>query len=118
MILTTKLKTANSPNKVFRILEDQLQNPIFDEIHASSAYHSLAVFRKKGSLKWQDAKKVAQDRPLAEALGTKVQKLVDRFAPRTAANVLWSVAQLPEDFRNGKGFMNALVKLITKPGFV
>ena len=117
MILTSRLKSANSPNKIFKILEAEMDTQIFDEIHASSAYHSLAVFRKKGSLKWKNnSAQLAQDRPLAEALATKIQEMMaeGRFAPRTAANLLWSVAQLPQEFRSSKGFVAALVELISQ----
>ena len=116
MILTSRLKSANSPNKIFKILEAEMDTQIFDEIHASSAYHSLAVFRKKGSLKWKNEAQLAQDRPLAEALATKIQGMMEegRFAPRTAANLLWSVAQLPLDFRSSQGFVAALVELISQ----
>jgi len=116
MILTSRLKSANSPNKIFKILEAEMDTQIFDEIHASSAYHSLAVFRKKGSLKWKNEAQLAQDRPLAKALATKIQGMMEegRFAPRTAANLLWSVAQLPQDFRSSEGFVAALVELISQ----
>ena len=116
MILTSRRKSANSPNKIFKILEAEMDTEIFDEIHASSAYHSLAVFRKKGSLKWKNEAQLAEDRPLAAALAMKIQQMMEegRFAPRTAANLLWSVAQLPQDFRSSQGFVAALVELISQ----
>ena len=69
MILTSRLKSANSPNKIFKILEAEMDTQIFDEIHASSAYHSLAVFRKKGQLEVEERSATGTRQALGESFG-------------------------------------------------
>ena len=90
--LTSKIKGAGSVDVLIRLVDEEVNSPVFNCIHAGAVYHSLAQFKQKmGSL------------PVACAGSPALLKLNGRLkgfikeikiGPRQFANVLWAAAYL------------------------
>eukprot|EP00438_Fugacium_kawagutii_P021953 Skav208049 [mRNA] locus=scaffold1124:62022:73341:- [translate_table: standard] len=103
---TLRIKNAKSAKQLVEVLDDILDGP-FDFYQASSAYHSLATWKKRRELQSSD-----WDGPVIERLHARVQGLVlqDGLGARESANILWSFATLSDRFSIPAELLDALVK--------
>ena len=92
--LTVDLKEAQSADKFLNILGKAVNGPIFNDFHASCAYHSLATWKRRGKLA-----KAATYLQLPK-LSARVREMIGegQLRARGLANVLWSLAYLVDDF--------------------
>ena len=105
-ILTSQMTKATSAKELVDILDGVVDDPIFNKIHASAAYHSLAT-KWKGGLTPSDKKS-----PVLPRLAARVQTMTEKgqVEPRTVANVLYSLGKLSNGWDISKGLLMALVK--------
>ncbi|CAK9044151.1 unnamed protein product [Durusdinium trenchii] len=90
--LTTRIKEARSAIELMGILDETVDAPYFDYIHAAAVYHTLATFRRmKGSLPSGCAESTALLK-----LNALLQDFIKRskVGPRELGNVFWAVAVL------------------------
>ena len=93
-ILTTKISEASSAKEVLGIVGEEVESPIFDDIHASAALTTLAKFKRRRQLSRDDAMS-----PVWAGIATRLGDLKRQkvLRARAAANVLWALAVLWED---------------------
>ena len=104
--LTLEIKQAKSATELLDLLDEVVDGPIFNDFHASAAYHSLAT-KWRGGLTPSD-----QASPVLLRLATRVQKMTEegQLGSREVANVLYSLGKLSDDVEVPKGLLMALVK--------
>ena len=92
--LTGDMKRAKSAEEFLNILGTAVDRPIFNDFHASCAYHSLATWKRRGKLAKTDA---GLQLP---KLNARVREMIGQgeLPARGIANVLWSLAYLFDDF--------------------
>ena len=107
--LTSNLKQATSAQKLREILDEAVDDPIFNFIHASAAYTQLVTFKRRGCLQQED-----WDSPVLLRLHSRVEDMVlkGQLGARQTANVLWSIAQLFDRFSIPIQLLAALVKSV------
>ena len=105
-LLTSKMKDVKSVAELLDLLDGVVDDPIFNKIHASAAYHSLAT-KWKGGLTPND-----EARPVFPRLAARVQRITEegQVGPREVANVLYSLGKLSDDLDVPKGLLMALVE--------
>ncbi|CAK9057201.1 Uncharacterized protein SCF082_LOCUS30722 [Durusdinium trenchii] len=89
-ILTSRIKEAPAAAELLGILDEAVEVPYFNHIHASAAYHSLATFHRKGTL--HDC----GESPQILRLHAKVEEVLSKKTvdARATANVFWALAVL------------------------
>ena len=89
--LTTKIKLARSADELIRIVDENVEGPFLDSIHAGAIYHSLAMFQRRGSVP------SCGDSPALSKLHARLLNFTAerKIGQREFANVLWSMAHLP-----------------------
>lgn len=107
--LTSEMKQAESAMELIDLLDVAIDCMIFNFFHASAAYTQLATLKRKGCLQPSN-----WDAPVLSRLHARVQNLVvqDQLNAQSSANVLWSIAQLSDQFSTPNEFIVALVKSI------
>ena len=105
--LTSRMKEASSAKELIDVLDEAMGGPVFDFIHASAAYTRLVALKRRRCLQEED-----WDSAGVLRLHTRVEDMVlrDQLLPRETANVLWSIAQLFDQFRLPTQLLAALVK--------
>ena len=105
--LTLKIKQAKSATELLELLDAVVDGPIFNRFHASSAYHSLATWKRKGGLTPSD-----KASPVLPRLAARVQDMAlqGQLPPREASNVFWGLGQLSDGLDISKGLLTALVQ--------
>ena len=106
--LTSQMKEdMKSAAELLDLLDRVVDGPIFDALHASAAYHSLATWKRKGGLTPSD-----KASPVLPRLAARVQdmSLKGQLEAREVCNVFWSLGQLSNDVVISKGLLMALVK--------
>lgn len=53
-ILTSRMKQAESATNFLFVLEEAVDSKVFNDFHASVAYHSLATWKRRGELEASD----------------------------------------------------------------
>ena len=86
--LTSQIKKAKSVDKLLKVLDKAVDSDIFNEIHASAAYHRLA---KGGELSPKQA-----EGPVLSKLHAQLRALIaaDQLRAREAASIFWSAEKL------------------------
>ena len=105
--LTSQMKKdIESGTELLELLDEKVDDPIFNKFHASAAYHSLAT-KWKGGLTPSD-----KASPVLPRLDARVQRMTEegQVGPREVANVLYSLGKLSDDVHISKGLLMALVK--------
>ena len=110
-IMTANVKKTSSAKELIDLLETAMDGPIFDLILASAIYTQLVRLKRKRLLQrnhWES--------PVILSLHARVQKFVlqNDLRPRESANILWSIAQLSDQFRLPHALLAALVKSVPK----
>ena len=105
-LLTSKIKQAESAAELLKLLDEEVDDLIFNKFHASAAYHSLAT-KWKGRLTPSD-----KSSPVLPRLAARVQIMTEegQVGPQAVANVLYSLGKLSDDLKVPKGLLMALVK--------
>ena len=106
--LTSQMKEdMKSAAELLDLLDKAVDGPIFDALHASAAYHSLATWKRKGGLTPSD-----KASPVLPKLAATVQDmcLKGQLEAREVSNVFWSLGQLSDGLVISKGLLMALVK--------
>ena len=108
-ILTSQITKATSARKLGNVLDEIVDGPIFDSIHASAAYKRLENCNKKGALRQRD-----WDDQVLLRLHARVEDMAleGRLGPRQTANVLNSLGHLSEQFGTPTQLLAALVKSV------
>ena len=107
--LTSNLKQATSAQKLREILDEAVDDPIFNFIHASAAYTQLVTLKRRRCLQQED-----WDSPVLLRLHSRVEDMVlqGQLGARETANVFWSLAQLSERFSIPTQLLAALVRSV------
>ena len=107
--LTSVITIANSAEKLMKILNLAMDEPIFNFIHASAAYAQLVTLER-----WKLLRKRDWDSPVLLRLHTRVENMIlnDQWNPQASANVLWSITQLSDRFSIPSQLLAALVKSV------
>ena len=107
--LTSVITIANSAEKLMKILNLAMDEPIFNFIHASAAYAQLVTLKR-----WKLLRKRDWDSPVLLRLHTRVENMIlnDQWNPQASANVLWSITQLSDRFSIPSQLLAALVKSV------
>ena len=105
--LTLKIKQAKSATELLDLLDGVVEGPIFNDFHASAAYHSLATWKRNGGLTPSD-----KASPVLPRLAARVQDMAlkGELEPREVSNVFWSLGQLSDDLDIFKGSLMALLE--------
>ena len=108
-ILTQRMKEAKSAKQFLSILEEALDGAVFNDFHASVAYHSLATLKRKGELRASD-----RENSVLGKLNDRFKDLLAKgnMPPRFWANVLRSVAHLSNALPNVLDTIPALIAQI------
>jgi len=103
--LTEELNQANSALKVLRMLEQEINNPIFNDIHAAAAFRSLARFRSKLT-------PAAKARPILRTLARRFKRLMESrdVGSGPCAKVFWSITALRSDVPEFKSILPQLIQ--------
>ena len=107
--VTSQMKEdVKSAAELLKLLDGVVEGPIFNDFHASAAYHSLAT-KWKGGLTPSDISS-----PVLPRLGARVQDMAlkGQLQPRAISNVFWSLGQLCDDVDISKGLLTALVQTL------
>ena len=94
--LTSQMKEdMKSAAELLYLLDGVVDGPIFNDFHASAAYHSLATWKRNGGLTPSDT-----ESPVLPRLAARVQDMAlkGELEPRAVATVVWSLGQLSDDF--------------------
>ena len=107
--LTLQIKQAKSAAELLDLLDGVVDGPIFNNFHASAAYHSLATWKRKGGL--TPSEKAS---PVLPRLAARVQDMAlkGQLEPRVVSNVFWSLGQLSDCLDISKGLLMALVQTV------
>ena len=108
-ILTFQITKATSARRLGNVLDDIVDGPIFDSIHASAAYKRLEALKRKGALRQRD-----WDDQVLLRLHARVEDMAleGKLGPRQTANVLNSLGHLSEQFGTPTQLLAALVKSV------
>ena len=104
--LTSSLKKATA-KKLIEILDEAVDEPIFDFIHASAAYTQLVTLKRRKGVQKRD-----WEHPVLLRLHARVEDMMlnDQLNAQASANVMWSIAQLSDRFSVPTKLLIALVK--------
>ena len=108
---TSQMKEdMKSAAELLDLLDRVVDGPIFNEFHASTAYHSLAT-KWRGGLTTSD-----KGSPVLPRLAARVQKMTEegQVGPQAVANVLYSLGKLCDDIKVPEGLLMALAAQISK----
>ena len=108
--LTSQMKEdVKSAAELLDLLDGVVEGPIFNNFHASAAYHSLATWKRKGGLTPSD-----KASPVLPKLAARVQDMAlkGQLEPREVSNVFWSLGQLSDGLGVSKGLLTALVQAL------
>eukprot|EP00438_Fugacium_kawagutii_P004191 Skav215923 [mRNA] locus=scaffold226:237795:239258:+ [translate_table: standard] len=105
-ILTSRIKQAESATKLFAVLEEAVDSKVFNDFHASAAYHSLATLSKRGKLKGNMGKN-----PVLSKLNDRTEAILadGQARARALANVVWSLQELSKPLPNSLDIVPPLV---------
>ncbi|CAK9013196.1 Uncharacterized protein SCF082_LOCUS11824 [Durusdinium trenchii] len=106
-ILTAKIKQAPTAADLLGVLNDAVDSPDFNYFHVSAAYHSLAMFHRKGLLQG------LCDSPVLPKLHVRVEAMITskQINPQASANVLWAMAVLFAAVPRTTRLLPALIKV-------
>ena len=106
--LTSRMKGAKSAEEFLSILGPAVDGPTFNYFHASSAYHRLATWKRKGQLP-----KTAAGRVLLK-LSARVGEMIgeEQLDVQGLANVLWSLGYLFDKFPDTLDLVPSIVAQI------
>ena len=104
--LTSSLKKATA-KKLIEILDEAVDEPIFNFIHASAAYTQLVTLKRRKGVQKRD-----WEHPVLLRLHARVEDMAlqGQLNAQASANVLWSIAQLSDRFSVPTKLLIALVK--------
>ena len=104
--LTSQMTEARSAAELLKLLDEEVDGPIFNDFHASAAYRSLATKWKGGLTPSEKAS------PVLPRLAARVQNMMEegQVGPQAVANVLYSLGKLTDDLEVPEGLSMALVK--------
>ena len=108
---TSQMKEdMKSAAELLDLLDGVVDGPIFNEFHASAAYHSLAT-KWRGGLTTSD-----KGSPVLPRLAARAQKMTEegQVGPQAVANVLYSLGKLCDDIKVPEGLLMALAAQISK----
>ena len=97
---------VQSAAELLDLLDRVVDDPIFNNFHASAAYTSLAM-QWKGGLTPSD-----KESPVLPRLAARVEDMAlkGQLEPRQVSNVFWSLGQLSDGLDISKSLLMALVK--------
>ncbi|CAE8689216.1 unnamed protein product [Polarella glacialis] len=103
--LTRDLSGATSALEVLSVLEVELENPIFNEVHVATAFHRLARF----SSSFTPSMVASQE---FQGLQTRLIDMMERdyLGPHAVANILWAVANLQSQVPQLKELLPKLIE--------
>lgn len=106
-MLTSQIAKATPVQKLVSILDEVVDGPIFNSIHASAAYKRLEAFKKRGGLRQRD-----WDDQVLLRLHARVEDMALKgvLGARQTANVLGSLGHLFEQFGTPTQLLAALVE--------
>ena len=106
-MLTSQIAKATPVQKLVSILDEVVDGPIFNSIHASAAYKRLEAFKKRGGLRQRD-----WDDQVLLRLHARVEDMALKgvLGARQTANVLGSLGHLSEQFGTPTQLLAALVE--------
>ena len=109
--LMSSIMQAQSAKKLIKHLDGAIEVEILNVIHASATYIQLAAFKKEGRLQSSD-----WDSTVLLKLHARVKDVVlqDQLPARETANILWSMAELCDQFRIPTQLLAALVESVPK----
>ena len=110
--LTSQMKEdVKSATELLNILDGVVDGPIFNDFHASAAYHSLAAWKRTGGLTPSD-----KASPVLPRLAARVKEMAlkSQLPPREVSNVFWSLGQLSDGLDLSNGLLMALVKSMSE----
>ena len=108
---TSQMKEdMKSAAELLDLLHGVVDGPIFNYFHASAAYQSLAIWKRKGGLTPSD-----KASPVWARLAARVQTMTEKgqVEPRTVANVVYSLGKLCDDIEVPEGLLMALAAQIS-----
>ena len=105
-VYTQRMTEAPSFNEFLAVLQEVLDRGIFNDFHASAAYHSLTIWQRRGELSKHERKN-----PVLDNLNHEFRVILGRghVRPRATANVLWSVGHLSKRLPNFLDIVPVLV---------
>ena len=109
--LTSQMKEAKSAAELLDLLDGVVDGPIFNDFHASAAYHSLATWKRNGGLTPSE-----RESPVLRRLAARVQNMAlkGELGPRQVSNVFWSLGQLSDDLDISRDLLMALVRSLVE----
>ncbi|CAK9044087.1 unnamed protein product [Durusdinium trenchii] len=105
--LNSRLKQAGSEAELIGILEEKVDAPFFDPIHASTAFHKLATFKQtEGSLP------ICAVNPAFLRLNARMKDFLKQNQVKSwaSANLLWAIAILGNELSIVVSLLPNLVK--------
>ena len=104
--LTSSLKKATA-KELIEILDEAVDEPIFNFIHASAAYTQFVTLKRRKGVQKRD-----WEHPVLLRLHARVEDMAlqGQLNAQASANVLWSIARLSDRFSVPTKLLIALVK--------